>query len=113
VRAARCFVADCTTAADVEERDTAVLLVSELVTNAVLHGGPHAPTATIGLAVDVLRDRIRVEVDDAGSNRPVLGDGRPDRPGGRGLMLVQAMASRWGCDPAGVGKTVWFEVDAT
>jgi anti-sigma regulatory factor (Ser/Thr protein kinase) len=76
----------------------------------VLHAGPHAPAATIGLDLDVSSDRIRVEVEDAGSNVPVTGEGALDRSTGRGLLLVQRLASRWGYDRADVGKTVWFEV---
>ncbi len=87
-----------------------VLLVSELVTNAVLHGGPHAPGANVGLAIVVGADRIRIEVGDAGENIPVVGDGALDRPTGRGLILVENLGTRWGCEPSGAGKVVWVEV---
>ena len=87
-----------------------VLLVSELVSNAILHGGPHAPRATVGLAVAVVADHVRIEVEDAGPNIPVVGDGALDRLTGRGLILVQSLADRWGSEPSDVGKVVWAEV---
>ena len=95
---------------DVHVRETVVLLVSELVSNAVQHGGPHGPDATVGLQIEPRPDRIRVAVTDAGTGDPRLGNGAIDHPSGRGLLLVDAMASRWGCDRLPVGKTVWFEL---
>ncbi len=97
---------------DGELRDIVELLVSELVSNAVLHGSPHPPPASVCVSVEMLSGRIRVEVTDVGSDLPVLREARADRPGGRGLMLLHTLASQWGCDPAEVGKTVWFEIDA-
>ena len=108
VRQARRFAADLVADADV--RDVVLLLVSELVTNAVLHGGPHSPEATVGMAIAVDADRVRVEVDDAGANTPVVGDGALDRPTGRGLILVQSLARRWGWERSDAGKVVWVEV---
>ncbi len=108
IRQARRFAADLV--ADADARDVVVLLVSEQVTNAVLHGGPHAPEATVGLAVAVVDDRVRVEVDDAGANIPVVVDGALDRLTGRGLVLVESLATRWGCETSARGKVVWVEV---
>jgi len=96
--------------ADADVRDVVVLLVSELVTNAVLHGGPHAQAATVDMARTVAADRVRREVEDAGENIPVVGDGALERPTGRPLLLVERLATRWGCEPADVGKVVWVEV---
>lgn len=110
VRQARRFAAECVAECAADERDDVVLLVSELVSNAVLHGGPHAPAAVVGLALEVRPDRVRVEVEDAGAGLPVVGDGATDRLGGRGLLLVATLASRWGSIPSDAGKTVWFEV---
>jgi anti-sigma regulatory factor (Ser/Thr protein kinase) len=90
--------------------ETVVLLVSELVSNAVEHGGPHGPDATVGVSFDDAPGGVRVEVTDAGSGLPRVGDGAVDRPSGRGLFLVDALASSWGCDRLGVGKKVWFEL---
>jgi anti-sigma regulatory factor (Ser/Thr protein kinase) len=98
---------------DVRFRETIVLLVSELVSNAVQHGGPHGPGASVGLMVEDHSGGVRVEVTDAGTGDPCPGDGAIDRPSGRGLLLVEALASRWGCNRMAVGKTVWFELAAT
>jgi anti-sigma regulatory factor (Ser/Thr protein kinase) len=111
VRVARRFTASCLARVDSSVRDVVVLLVSEVVTNAVRHGGPHARTAKVGLSVKVLSDRVRVEVKDDGSMLPVVGDGAIDNLSGRGLLLVEGLATRWGFDRSTTsGKTVWLEV---
>lgn len=111
VRLARSFAAGILDSHDVEVRETAVLLVSELVSNAVQHGGPHTPTASVGLEVVVCPGLVRVEVTDAGAGNPLPGKAANDHRSGLGLLLVEAMASRWGCVRLPVGKTVWFEID--
>ena len=85
--------------------DDATLLVSELVTNAILHA-----RTPITLVVRKVRSAVRVEVFDEGSGaaEPLYPD--LDAPEGRGLGLVQAVANRWGVDDAEIGKTVWFEI---
>ena len=112
VRQARRFVSECLgDAADAEASEVAVLLTSELVTNAIQHGGPHSPSASVRLSVQDLVGRFRVEVEDAGKDVPVLGDGAPTGVGGRGLLLVERLADRWGCERlAGGAKVVWIEV---
>lgn len=88
----------------------AILLTSELVTNAVLHGnGTFQLVATFQPATCVLR----VEVADASPEMPVMSDmidGRASRLGGLGLRLVNDVADRWGAEPSGSGKVVWFEL---
>jgi anti-sigma regulatory factor (Ser/Thr protein kinase) len=87
--------------------DNAVLLVSELVTNAVRHG-----RAQITLRLAANRDLVHVEVTDDGDTLPVPRDHAPARsePGGRGLWIVDAIASSWGVAlrSSATGKTVWF-----
>jgi len=85
--------------------DDATLLVSELVTNAILHA-----RTPIDLVVRKVKTSVRVEVFDEGSGvaQPVYPD--LNAAAGRGLGLVQAVATRWGVDDAEVGKTVWFEI---
>lgn len=91
--------------------DTAVLSLSELVTNAVIHTGAPAEVRAVlegGVLTVVVRDR--------GSHRGA----RPTDPGhddplrvhGRGLQLVAALSSRWGSELDAVGTTVWFVLDA-
>jgi len=82
--------------------DRVELLVSEGLTNALLHG--HG-TATV--AVSCQGQGVRVEVRDDGPALKVVG--RVDH--GRGLTLVGALASRWGLDRADTGTCFWFEVD--
>lgn len=84
---------------------TVELLVSELVTNAVLH----ARTVVI-LRVDVSPELVRVEVSDGSPREPRLSPYSADAATGRGLRLVENLARRWGVDQDGRGKTVWFEV---
>lgn len=88
-----------------DEFDTAKLLVSELVTNALLHG-----EGTITLRAHLDDDRLLVEVMDEGPGfeRPVR-DADFEMNGGLGLGLVDSESSRWGVDE---GVThVWFELD--
>jgi anti-sigma regulatory factor (Ser/Thr protein kinase) len=83
------------------------LLVSELVTNAVVHAAsPPCLQMTAG------PPRLRVSVRDSDSAAPVLGRADRDDEGGRGLCLVQALATRWGSRPCPGGKWVWFEIDS-
>jgi anti-sigma regulatory factor (Ser/Thr protein kinase) len=84
--------------------------VSELVTNAIQHAGLSA-TDQVQLIVQLTNDRIRVEVSNPGPSftaevhRPA-----PTSESGRGLLLVQRSADRWGVTPGdGVGQ--WFEID--
>lgn len=84
----------------------AALLVTELVCNAVMH----ARTAIL-LHVTVTEQRVRVEVDDGSEQLPRWAPSAVDAIQGRGLTLVDALASSWGSDPlASGGKTVWFEL---
>ena len=88
--------------------EVAVLLVSELVTNAILHGVPPLELVAFPLA-----DGLRVEVHDAGDSNPVMRQSAPDVGSGRGLHLVDALATRWGSERIGPGKSVWFELGAS
>ena len=84
----------------------AELLVSELVTNAVLH-------ARSETRVTMERDgsTLRISVHDTSPTRPRLRRLGPESVTGRGLLLVDRIARRWGVDPETDGKSVWFEVD--
>lgn len=86
--------------------DTLLLLISELVTNAVVHTGCPA----------VLRmlfggPGVRVEVADASDRPPAPRHAEGDDTNGRGLELVDGLADRWGWQREGAGKRIWCEVD--
>ncbi|MDM8085270.1 ATP-binding protein [Cellulomonas cellasea] len=87
--------------------DLLVLLVSEAVTNAVEHADP-----PVLLRVDVDAVRTRVEVSDGARAEPILRNPPPTAEGGRGVMFVDRLASRWGTLPHAddESKTVWFEL---
>jgi len=83
--------------------DDACLVVSELVTNSLTHGGG-APTVRATVALTGLR----LEVSDLARGFPeVQGAGVPDASGGLGLRIVEQLSSSWGVTPFGQGKTVW------
>ena len=75
--------------------ETAVLLVSELVTNAVQFTGG-ADAALISLSIRHFHDGLLIEVSDASSNPPVLSDAGQDAEGGRGLAIIAALSKEWG-----------------
>ena len=85
--------------------DDAVLMVSELVTNAVAHGQPK-----ITLRLRLRPDRLTVAVADRGE-APLTCTMPPlQQPFGRGLVIVNALATRWGVSQGRVDKRVWFDV---
>jgi anti-sigma regulatory factor (Ser/Thr protein kinase) len=81
------------------------LLVSELVTNAVVHAG-----SDVRIAVIAQDDGVRVEVADDREAMPQLLPGDRTRGDGRGLAIVERVARSWGAEPRPGGKTVWFEL---
>jgi anti-sigma regulatory factor (Ser/Thr protein kinase) len=89
--------------------DDAVLMVSELVTNAIVHSNSRRPGGTVTVTVLESADGVRVEVADYGSEltTPVV---RADRNAtdGHGLFLVQSLADQWGYLRGEAGTTVWF-----
>jgi anti-sigma regulatory factor (Ser/Thr protein kinase) len=96
--------------------DTAVLLVSELVTNAIqaccgaAHAGGPDP-GRIELAITRTGARIRIEVaDSACRSFPVLARQGADGEGGRGLQVIAMLSLRWGCRAGPGGKVVWCEL---
>ena len=92
--------------------ETLILLVSELVTNAVVHTGR---PAVLRLLLSALRDgvigKVRLEVVDGSACAPVPRRADGDETGGRGLALVAVLADRWGWSYEGVGKRIWCELD--
>ena len=86
--------------------DVARLLVGEFATNAVLHA-----RTDMTLTVAVTRGGVRVEVHDGSTALPVQRNYEDEAMTGRGLGLLDQMADRWGVEPSGDGKAVWFELD--
>ncbi len=92
--------------------DDAVVLTSELVTNAVVHAGTSADVLCLRA-----EDGVRIEVADRYPEREIplqsspVNMGSPDREGGRGLQLCAAMAGRWGVEYTPTHKQVWFQLD--
>lgn len=98
--------------ADEPVAETLILLISELVTNAVVHTG--CPAVLRMLLPRVLADApgtVRVEVADRSSRPPAQRHADGDDTNGRGLELVDGLADRWGWQPEGAGKSIWCEVD--
>ena len=106
--AARHFVADHARHVCPDEMaEVAVLLTSELVTNVIVHA-----CTPMQLSVDVARDGVRVALEDEAPRTPVRRSGEGTRLTGRGMHLVESLATQWGVDPTPAGKSVWFEVSA-
>ncbi|KIQ65497.1 hypothetical protein TR51_16620 [Kitasatospora griseola] len=115
VARARAFTAEAlgdwswSTPPDADLGEDVVLLVAELVGNAMLHaGGP------LELVLDATPARLRIEVSDASAVLPALRTPhRPGLPGGHGLYIVQHTADRWGADLHAQGKSIWAEIDVS
>ena len=111
--AARRFIASSLADWDrVPQLEDVVLLASEVVTNVVIHAGPHGPDDEIVVGVHRTDDLVRVEVTDGHPGFPVVGTGSLARESGRGLLLLDLLSTAWGVVPHGSGKVVWFEVQA-
>ncbi|KOV91928.1 ATP-binding SpoIIE family protein phosphatase [Streptomyces sp. NRRL B-3648] len=96
--------------ASAEQLDSAVLLVSEMITNVLVHTDTDALLLAEVTGAGEAGRRLRVEVFDTGDDLPHM-----RRPGelassGRGLMLIELLADAWGVDPRGEGKSIWFEL---
>jgi anti-sigma regulatory factor (Ser/Thr protein kinase) len=105
-RSARAAVQRALAGADPQAVERAMLLTSELVTNAVVHAAtPLRLTLAIG------RQGLRVEVADLDCTPPVpVPESQSGPHGGFGLHIVERLASAWGCTRHDDGKTVWFEM---
>ena len=102
VSAARRLVSGHATVLGTQQQEDAALLVSELVTNAVVHG-----VGAISLRIDVEADAVRIEVADEG-NVALAPSPEPGAHGGWGLRLVEQLADDWGVRE---GSTkVWFRL---
>ena len=102
---ARRWLAEQLSGYEVDVAETALLLTSEIVTNAVLHA-----RTPIDLAVQVAPGRVRIEVADRSPVLPMTKHYDTSAETGRGLVLLEALASDWGVEAAPGGKVVWFDV---
>jgi anti-sigma regulatory factor (Ser/Thr protein kinase) len=84
---------------------TAVLLTSETVTNAIVHGH-----SEVRLTVTADATGVRVEAGDDNSRHPVLQPADSDALDGRGVALLEVASTQWGVVDGSYGKVVWFEV---
>jgi anti-sigma regulatory factor (Ser/Thr protein kinase) len=105
VPTARHFVSDVVADVPREIADRAALMVSQLATNAVRHGG-----TDFEVRVERTDDVLSVEIEDSGVGAPVVRRAQPRDASGRGLHIVEALADAWGVRPTpeGQGKAVWF-----
>lgn len=106
---ARRMVRECLDGWGVEDvLDPVLLLVSELVTNAVLHA-----TGPVRLGVARNGAGVRVQVADASPVLPVRRRSSASATTGRGIALLDDLADAWGVDRPGTGKVLWFTLSAT
>src|SRR5690606_4964099 len=85
--------------------EDAVLCASEAVTNAIRHGGGMAR-----LRAGVHQDRVRIEVEDRAGGVLAPRTAAPTSTSGRGLAIIETVASRWGTADVDGGKVVWIEL---
>ena len=85
--------------------DTIALLVTELVTNAILHA-----RTPLQLTLEWRPGHVRIGVEDESNEQPAVRRYESDAVTGRGLALVEQLASSWGVDATPSGKVVWCEV---
>lgn len=90
-----------------EDVETAMLVTSELVTNAALHAGTECELVLRRLRKGVLQIRVSDFDPSSASGRRTLGD---ELSGGRGLRLLEVLCTRWGVDRDPQGKTVWCDL---
>lgn len=86
--------------------DSAKLLVSEVVANAVRHGSPPITIEVVCTG----HSGLEVRVSDGDENAPVVRDADPEAEAGRGIALVDMLSDAWGVEPRQPGKAVWFRV---
>lgn len=91
-----------------ELEETACLLVSELVSNVVLHA-----ETDLDVRLDRYDSRVRVEVHDRNPTLPQRKFYSPTSATGRGMVFIAELSKAWGAEPTAEGKVVWFELDET
>src|SRR4051794_33716345 len=92
------------------ELDDLLIVITELVNNAVVHGGASDATSRVLVHVAAANERLRAEVSSRGTSFEIRAPSPKEEPGGFGLFLVDQLSSRWGID-GGDDYCVWFEID--
>lgn len=107
VAASRQFVGEAVTDLPDEVREAAILMISELATNAIVHAA-----TGFEVAIDRSAEWLRIAVTDVGGGDPELQSPSPSDPHGRGLQIVQELSDEWGMidNEDHSGKTVWYAV---
>ncbi|NUK05797.1 ATP-binding protein [Streptomyces lunaelactis] len=106
MKTARAYSSVCSST---DVSDTAALIAAELAATAVAHA--RVPGRDFELRLTLAADTLRIEVSDArGDREPEPRPPAGDSESGRGLILVEALATSWGTKDRTVGKTVWAEV---
>ncbi len=82
------------------------LIISELATNAIIHGG-----SPFRVAIELTPEVVRISVEDVGPGLPHSRRMFRDALGGRGVAIVEELSHRWGCDPLEGGKVFWVELE--
>jgi anti-sigma regulatory factor (Ser/Thr protein kinase) len=104
---ARKFAAEVLQGFPTEFVETVQLMVSELATNSLVHGG-----TGFSLEIECRDEEVRVEVTDGGPGNPEMRSPAPTTPHGRGIQMVDVLSDHWGILRAQgeTGKTVWFSL---
>ena len=124
VRLARARLATDLLSRDLPARvvQDALLVLTEILTNAIRHAPP-LPSGLVRMSWELTADSVRIEITDGGSPDwlgQALASGGPGKvprraslaPGGRGMLIVDALCPEWGIRPSTEGKTVWAGVPA-
>ena len=90
------------------ELPSVLIVLSELVTNAIQHAGTR-----FLLELSRADSRVRVAVHDGSPTEPSLREPEPEAVRGRGLVAVEALSDRWGVESVLAGKIVWAEIECT
>ncbi|HEY3603597.1 MAG TPA: ATP-binding protein [Sporichthyaceae bacterium] len=124
VRLARARLATDLLSRDLPARvvQDALLVLTEILTNAIRHAPP-LPSGLVRMSWELCADSVRIEITDGGSPEwlgQALASGGPGKvprraslaPGGRGMLIIDALCPEWGIRPSTEGKTVWAGVPA-
>ncbi len=105
-RLARAAIQEALSKQPADVRGVAVLLADEIITNAVVHCG-----GRIEMSLEESPERIRIEISDTSTVPPLVRSPTAGGERGRGMLIVDSLASSWGVINKIGGKSVWFQLD--